>query len=67
MRSRFVTQLIGLFFTLSTLLAAQTATSSLRGTVTDPKGAVLQGATVTLSNASTGYSRTVKSGSDGGY
>jgi len=67
MRSRFMTQFIGLFFTLSTLLAAQTATSSLHGTVTDPKGAVVQGATVTLSNASTGYSRTVKTGSDGAY
>jgi hypothetical protein len=66
MRSRVVTQLVVLF-ALSTLLLAQTATSSLRGTVTDPKGAVLQGATVTLSNASTGYSRSAKTGADGGY
>jgi hypothetical protein len=39
----------------------------LRGTVTDPKGAVLQSATVTLNNPATGYSRTTKSGNDGGY
>lgn len=66
MRSRLVTQLVVLF-AMSTLLLAQTATSSLRGTITDPKGAVLQGATVTLGNASTGFSRTTKTGNDGGY
>src|SRR5207253_49071 len=41
--------------------------TSLRGTVTDPKGAVLQSATVTLNDAATGFSRTTKSGSDGVY
>jgi len=46
---------------------AQTATTSLRGTITDPKGAVVQGATVTLANASTGFSRTTKSAADGVY
>lgn len=51
----------------SALILAQTATTSLRGTVTDPKGAVVQGATVTLNNLATGYSRTTKSGSDGVY
>ena len=45
----------------------QSANTSLRGTVTDPKGAVVFGATVTLANASTGFSRTVKSGNDGVY
>ncbi len=67
MRSRVISQLIAFLFTLSTLLVAQNATSSLRGTVTDPKGAVLQGAIVTLSNPSTGFLRTTKSGNDGGY
>ena len=32
----------------STLILAQTATTSLRGTITDPKGAVLPGAVVTI-------------------
>jgi hypothetical protein len=50
-----------------TLVLAQTATTSLRGTITDPKGALLQGAVVTLSNSSTGFSRTTKSGNDGVY
>jgi hypothetical protein len=48
-------------------LIAQTATTSLRGVITDPKGAVMQGATATLINPATGYSRTVKSGNDGVY
>jgi hypothetical protein len=51
----------------SALAVAQSATSSLRGTVTDPKGAVMQGALATLSNTSTGFLRTAKSGSDGVY
>ena len=54
-------------FTLGTLVFAQSANTSLRGTVSDPKGAVVSGATVTLANASTGFSRTVKSSNDGVY
>jgi len=45
----------------------QSANTSVRGTVTDSKGAVVLGATVTLVNGSTGFSRTVKSGDDGVY
>jgi len=69
MRSRLLalSLLLVAFSALAGLLAAQTATSSLRGTITDAKGAVLQGASVTLSNAATGYSRATKSGNDGGY
>jgi hypothetical protein len=48
-------------------MCAQSATTSLRGTVTDPKGAVIQGAVVTLQNAANGFSRSVKSGADGVY
>src|ERR1700719_2132891 len=65
--SRVVTLLVGFFLAVGTLVSAQTATTSLRGTITDPKGAVLQGASVTLNNPETGYSRTTKSGNDGGY
>src|SRR5438270_6014521 len=53
--------------TLSTFLLAQTATTSLRGTVTDPKGAVVSGASVTLSDPATGFSRTTKTDSQGAY
>src|SRR5579864_1965459 len=52
---------------LSAYVCAQTGTSSLRGIVTDPKGAVISGATITLSNPQTGYSRTVKSSGQGEY
>src|SRR5260370_9129300 len=66
LRSRVVTFLVG-FFLASTLISAQTAATSLRGTITDPKGAVLQAATVSLDNPATGYSRTTKSANDGVY
>src|SRR5712692_6738432 len=65
--SRVVTPLVLFFLVFSTLIAAQTAATSLRGRVYDPKGAVLQGAVVTLNNPATGYSRTTKSGTDGVY
>ena len=64
---RVVTLLTIVFLALSLMISAQTATSSLRGTLTDPKGAVMPGVTVTLTNSATGYSRTTKSGSDGAY
>lgn len=65
--SRVVTLLVGFFLAVNTLVFAQSANTSLRGTVADPNGAVLQGATVTLNNPATGYSRTTKSGNDGVY
>jgi hypothetical protein len=66
-RSHRLSVLFGSFLALSALTFAQSATSSLRGTITDPKGALVQGGTVTLSNPATGFSRTTKSGSDGVY
>jgi len=66
-RSLAVSLLVVVLFALRGLLVAQTATSSLRGTISDAKGAVLQGANVTLSNQATGYSRTTKSGGEGAY
>lgn len=59
--------LLGFCLALSVLAAAQTATTSLRGTVFDPKGAVVAGATVTISNAATGFSRTIESDNQGNY
>lgn len=43
------------------------STATLRGTVTDPNGAVIAGATVTATNASTGISKVVKTSTDGVY
>ena len=66
-RSRQLVILIVTFLALCALIVAQSATTSLRGTVTDPKGALLQGASVTLANPETGFTRTTKSGGDGVY
>jgi hypothetical protein len=69
MRNRF--SVLAFSFTavlvLTAISLAQTASSSLRGTVTDPKGALVQGATITLSNPATGFTRATKSGPDGVY
>jgi hypothetical protein len=46
---------------------AQSSTTSLRGTVTDPNGALVPNAKVTLSNPATGFSRTTNSAGDGVY
>lgn len=48
-------------------LKAQTATSSLRGTVTDPSGAAVAGAEVTLTNGSVGFSRATTTSEQGVY
>ncbi|MGA8939439.1 MAG: carboxypeptidase regulatory-like domain-containing protein [Acidobacteriaceae bacterium] len=56
-----------LFFSLFTIASfAQNATTSLRGVIKDPTGAMVPGATITLSNSATGQviSTTSKSGGD---
>lgn len=40
---------------------------TIRGTVTDPSGALVAGADVTITNSVTGYTQTVKSGQDGAF
>lgn len=54
-------------FAASTFVPAQTATSSLRGTVADGSGAVIAGATITVMNKATGYHQVHTSEKDGGY
>src|SRR5712664_591540 len=46
---------------------AQNVTGSVRGTVSDEQGAAVAGANVTITSADTGYTRSMKSGSDGEY
>src|SRR5580693_6115964 len=43
------------------------STTLLRGTVTDPQGGVIAGAVVTLSNAGTGFNRSVNTDASGEY
>lgn len=63
-----------LMVTMLTLVArmslpvlAQNPTGSIRGTVTDQQGAVIQNATVTVTNKATGDTRVTSTGSDGIY
>jgi|HubBroStandDraft_3_1064219.scaffolds.fasta_scaffold06997_2 hypothetical protein len=65
--ARAFTLLAGLFLAFSAFLSAQTATTSLLGTVYDPKGAVVPDAALTISNPATGFSRTTKSDNQGRY
>lgn len=65
--SRVLTVLFVLFLLIPSLNWAQTATSSVRGVVSDPKGAVLAGATVTITDPQTGFSRTAQTNGQGEY
>ncbi len=48
-------------------IKAQTITATLSGTVFDPNGAIVQGATVTVTSNETGLSKNVVSNADGRY
>jgi hypothetical protein len=63
MRLVFVT-CIALF---STSVFAQEPIGSIEGTVMDPQGAIVQGATVTVRNSATNFSRSATSGDNGRY
>ena len=54
-------------FALSMAATAQLPISTLDGTVTDPQGAAVAGATVVITNTATGMSREATTGSDGGF
>ncbi|HSS95760.1 MAG TPA: TonB-dependent receptor, partial [Terriglobales bacterium] len=49
------------------VLQAQTYQGRILGSVTDPSGAVVSGASVTITNTATGVSRALKSGAAGEY
>jgi hypothetical protein len=67
MRYLRVVALISVVSLASVLTFGQTATTSLHGTVSDAKGAVLQGAIMTITNPATGYSRSTKTDGQGSY
>jgi len=66
-RSRLIVSLIAFWVSLACFVFSQTSSTSLRGTVTDPSGSVVQGATVILENKESNLSRTVTTGVQGDY
>jgi hypothetical protein len=57
-----------LLLLLPAMLSAQSiVTGAINGTITDPSGAVIVGATVTLTSTDTGASLTTQTNSSGGY
>ena len=66
-RSWHVVVLISTFLALAALAVAQSATTSLHGTVTDTKGAVVVGAAVTITDPATGLSRNMNTNGQGEY
>jgi hypothetical protein len=61
-----VAVLLLLLLSTTPFLLAQ-STGTISGTVTDPSGAVIPGATVVVRNEGTGLERTTPTNSDGGY
>src|SRR5437660_1739406 len=61
-------RLLVVFVLLSTaMLVGQTFRGTILGTVTDPSGAVVAGATVNVRNVATGLERTTATSGDGSY
>jgi hypothetical protein len=69
MRSRILPMTLSLLFTLlaAVSLPAQTFRGTILGTVTDPSGAVLAGAKVSVKNIATGLERSTETSADGSY
>lgn len=57
--------LISFVLTTTAFAQAQATTGLIQGTVVDPNGAVVQGATITVKNKGTGLERSTTSNSDG--
>lgn len=66
MKNRFFL-VLALVLGLSAFALAQTDTARVIGTITDATGAVIPNATVTVTNAGTGQSVTIKTGAAGEY
>jgi hypothetical protein len=64
---RSMSILLPLLLLLPGFLFAQTDTGRVRGTVSDPQGAMLGGATVTLTNTDTSVAKTMSSTSEGTF
>src|SRR6266852_255246 len=62
-----VSMTVAFVFVSAPTLAAQTFRGTILGTVTDPSGAVVSGAKVTVRNVATGLERTTQTSADGSY
>jgi hypothetical protein len=60
-------RLFALVLVLAATLSAQSTTGTILGTVTDPSGAVIPGAKVTLTNEGTNISSTTRTNANGDY
>jgi hypothetical protein len=58
---------IAILLMIAAVGAAQTSTTSLRGAISDPGGARVPGAKITLVNAETSFSRTAQTNNEGIY
>lgn len=58
---------LSLFLVCASVALAQLTTGTISGTVSDPSGAAVPGATVTVKNVDTGISRTTTTGPTGRY
>src|SRR5689334_17229371 len=59
--------IVMIFSTCAIFAQAQVSTADLNGTVVDPNGAVVAGATVTARNPATGFTRTVTANDSGEF
>lgn len=66
-RTSYLFTILSILLTLSVGVSAQSFRGKLLGTVTDPQGSVVQGATVTAKNVGTGIERTTTTDTDGNY
>ena len=64
---RLRSSLVFLLLLISASLIAQTFRGTILGTVTDPQGAVVPGAKVTVHNVNTGLERATETSADGSY
>jgi len=63
----FLASVIALAFAMSISIVAQQTAGSIQGTVSDPNGAVIPGAAVTVTGVNVGFNRTVSSDKNGVY
>jgi len=63
----FLTSVLALAVMMSISIIAQQTSGSIQGTVTDPNGAVIPGASITVTGVDVGFNRTVSSDKNGTF